>query len=245
MPITIHMKVLFALLLPCLLMGQADPQKIIDASIKAHGGTNYTEQEIEFEFRDRTYTYRNDGGNYRYTRSEKPSEQPYQDVLSNDGFKRMSGDQQIALADKIARASRESVNSVVYFAILPHFLNDPAVNKRYLGQNSIKGTTYHKIEITFDEEGGGSDHDDVYVYWFDAADYSLDFLAYSFEVNGGGVRFREAYNPRRTAGITFQDYVNYKHNKETPVESLDDVFVAGELIELSRIELKNIRSINN
>lgn len=239
------MKVLLTILFPCLLLGQTDPQKIIDASIKAHGGENYVKKEVTFDFRGRTFTYRNDGGNYRYTRSAKSGEQPYLDILSNDGFKRMSGDQLTPLDNKKTKAYTESVNSVVYFAILPYFLNDGAVNKRYLGQKSIKGTNYHKIEVTFDEEGGGTDHDDVYVYWIDAADYSLDYLAYSFEVNGGGVRFREAYNSRRINGIIFQDYINYKHDKNTPVESLDDVLVAGELMELSRIELENISSINH
>jgi hypothetical protein len=239
------MKILLAILFPCLLIGQSDPQKIIDASIKAHGAKNYIKKEMKFDFRGRTFTYRNDGGNYRYTRSSKAGEEPYLDILSNDGFKRMSGGQLIPLDHKKTKAYTESVNSVVYFAILPYFLNDGAVNKRYLGQKSIRGTNYHKIEVTFDEEGGGSDHDDVYVYWIDADDYSLDYLAYSFEVNGGGVRFREAYNSLRVAGIVFQDYVNYKHDKNTPVASLDDVFVAGGLTELSRIELKNITSVNH
>ena len=69
----------------------------------------------------------------------------------------------------------------------------------------------------------------------------MDYLAYSFQVNGGGVRFREAYNPRTVGGIRFQDYVNYKHeNKDFPVQQLDQAFLNKELKELSRIELKNI-----
>ena len=240
-----HIKFLAVLLFPMLMFGQADPQEIVDKAIVAHGGNQYTQQEIQFDFRDRSYTYRNDGGNYRYTRSAKPDEKQFLDVLTNSGFNRWQDGEIVSLTAKELKAYHESVNSVVYFAILPYFLNDAAVNKRYLGKKSIKGTNYHKIEITFDKEGGGSDHDDVYVYWIDASDYSLDYLAYSYEVNGGGVRFRAAYNPRQVAGITFQDYVNYKHDKNTPVATLDDIYVAGGLKELSRIELKNISSVNN
>ena len=156
---------------------------------------------------------------------------------------RKSGDQAIALDARQTQGASEAVNSVIYFAILPYFLNDAAVNKRYIGKKSIEGTTYHKIEITFDVEGGGRDHDDVYVYWIDAEDYSLDYLAYSYEVNGGGVRFRSAYNSRTVGGLVFQDYINYKHDKNTPVTSLDDIFVAGGLKELSRIELYNISTL--
>jgi len=225
-----HLTFLAVLLFPMLMFGQADPQEIVDKAIAAHGGNQYTKQEIQFDFRDRSYTYSNDGGNYRYTRSAKKSEQPYLDVLTNNGLTRLSGTDIIELNSKESTAASAGVNSVVYFAMLPYFL---------------KGIQYHKIEITFEEEGGGSDHDDVYVYWIDAADYSLDYLAYSYEVNGGGVRFREAYNAHQVAGITFQDYVNYKHDKNTPVATLDDIFVAGGLKELSRIELKNISSVNN
>ena len=147
------------------------------------------------------------------------------------------------MTEKKKRAYSNSVNSVHYFAFLPSFLNDAAVHKTYVGETTIKGKAYYKIRVTFDQEGGGDDHDDVYMYWIDKEDYSMDYLAYSFHVNGGGVRFRSAYNARNVEGITFQDYVNYKHDKETPVENLDALYEEDKLIELSRIELKNIQKL--
>ena len=72
----------------------------------------------------------------------------------------------------------------------------------------------------------------------------MDYLAYSYEVDGGGVRFREAYNTRKIGGVLFQDYVNYKHLKNTDVSTFDILFEKGELKELSRIELENVKNIN-
>jgi len=98
--------------------------------------------------------------------------------------------------------------------------------------------------VTFDQEGGGVDHEDVYVYWVHKQDMTVDYLAYSYQVNGGGVRFRSAYNRRKIGGIIFQDYINYKHDKDTPVSSLDALYETGKLTELSKIELKNIKTIS-
>ena len=108
------------------------------------------------------------------------------------------------------------------------------------------GRSYHKFNITFDQEGGGTDFEDEFIYWFDATDYSLDYLAYLFHVNGGGIRFRKAINQRRVAGVLFNDYINYKadHN-QLKVADTDHAFEAGKLEELSQILLDNIAVVRN
>lgn len=221
-------------------------QKVIDECIKVHGGKNYKKAHYTYDFRDKSYVYQRNEGDYTYSRTylDKLGNQ-LKDVLTNDSFAHyVNGEHQANLNSKKEFTYRESVNSVHYFAFLPYFLNDGAVNKKYLGLVDIKGKKYHEIEVTFDQEGGGVDHQDVYVYWIQDETFTLDYLAYSFQVNGGGVRFREAYNPRTVGDIRFQDYVNYKHDdKMTPVHELDQALVNGELKELSRIELKNVRSL--
>ncbi|MEO0474056.1 MAG: DUF6503 family protein, partial [Bacteroidota bacterium] len=68
-------------------------------------------------------------------------------------------------------------------------------------------------------------------------DHSLDFLAYSYETEGGGYRMREAINRRMINGVLVQDYINYKPVDEENVvlEELDQVYEKGGLEELSRI----------
>ena len=124
---------------------------------------------------------------------------------------------------------------------LPVGLNDAAVNKELMGKDSIDNKEYYEIKVTFDEEGGGEDHEDVYMYWIGTQNYQVDYLAYSFEVNEGGLRFRKAYNPRTIEGIRFVDYENYKmDNLSTSLDTLDDLYESRQLELLSKIETKNI-----
>ncbi|NNJ88175.1 MAG: deoxyribose-phosphate aldolase, partial [Eudoraea sp.] len=115
-----------------------------------------------------------------------------------------------------------------------------AVQKELLGKNQIKGKDYYKIKVTFDQQGGGNDYEDVYLYWIDQKTYKPTYLAYEFHVNGGGLRFREAYNERYVEGIRFVDYYNYKPKGEARITRLDALYENGELELLSDIELENI-----
>jgi hypothetical protein len=86
----------------------------------------------------------------------------------------------------------------------------------------------------------------VYIYWFHATRHTLDYLAYSFLVNNGGARFREAIQPRVVSGVLFLDYINYKPTSETyALATLDSLFEAGQLEVLSRIENLEIRPVQN
>ena len=102
---------------------------------------------------------------------------------------------------------------------------------------------YDAIEITFNQQGGGKDYDDVFYYWINKQTQKVDYLAYSYHVNEGGIRFREAYNRRVVGGITFQDYINYEAPLGTPLKELPKLFEENKLKELSRIDMENI--INN
>jgi hypothetical protein len=128
-----------------------------------------------------------------------------------------------------------SVNSVLYFVQLPYLLNDPAVIKSYEGTQKVLGETYDVLKVTFRPSGGGEDFQDEYRYWFHEKTHLLDFLAYNYETDGGGVRFRKAYNRSERGGILFQDYVNYEVPVGTPLQKIPALFEAGKLKELSRI----------
>ena len=136
----------------------------------------------------------------------------------------------------------ESVNSVHYFSILPYGLNDQAVNKKRLEDVYIKDKPYYKIEITFNQEGGGVDYEDVFIYWIDQQSFTIDYLAYTFHVNGGGKRFREVTKKHIVNGRQFVDYNNYKpKNADVKLSTLDILFLRGELLKISEINLENIQ----
>jgi len=195
-----------------------DPQKIIDKAIAASGGDKYLDTTIEFDFRDRHYVSTRKGGLFTHVNGSA-----------------------VEVADSMKVKYTSSVNSVIYFALLPYGLNDASVKKKFLGEAQLEGKTHYVIEITFGEEGGGEDFEDVFIYWIDKKDFTIDYMAYSFEEGKGiGYRFRKAYNPRRVNGILFFDYINYQPTVDTKITQLEELYTKGELKELSKIEILNI-----
>ena len=215
--------------------------ELIDQLIQNYGGERYAQSKIEFDFRDKSYGSLRLGGEYIYARIFEQEGKLYHDLLSNYGFSREIDGKPEDLPKPDQAKYTRSVNSVIYFALLPYGLNDAAVIKQYLGESELEGRAYHKIRVTFRQEGGGEDHDDVFVYWLSKENLSMDYFAYGYHTDGGGTRFRKAYNKRVVGGITFQDYINYKGSDDfDQVDNMDELFSSGKLEELSRIELKNI-----
>lgn len=220
---------------------QPDAQAIVDKAIYAACNEHCELATIDFTFRDRCYVSKRKGGLYQLERITHDSTGITRDVLSNDGFERYHNGGLVSIADTMAAKYANSVNSVHYFSRLPYGLNASAARKVYMGERLLKGTAYHLIEVRFDQEGGGKDFDDVFVYWIRQDNYQLDYLAYSYATDGGGIRFREAFNPREVEGIRFVDYRNYKPvNLEVRLQDLDSLFLNGQLKLLSTIETEAV-----
>ncbi len=218
-------------------------QEIIIESIEAHGGDRYDEHDISFDFRNRSYRSKRAYGDFQYERIFQDSlSRTVRDVLTNEGLTRFIDDEEVTLTAKDSAAYANSVNSVIYFALLPYFLTDPAVFTEYIGTSEIKGEIYDKVKVTFSENQGGKDFEDQFIYWFHQKTKTMDYLAYNYQTDGGGARFRAAYNKRREGGIRFADYENYKPNPETMnINSFDSLYDNGLLEKLSLIENTNIK----
>jgi hypothetical protein len=216
-------------------------QQIVDKSIEVSGGELYKTNDISFDFRDRKYILQRIDGKKILRRITKNDTLDLVDVKTATGFERYVDGKLAQIPDSLANSYANSVNSVHYFAYLPYGLNDSAVIKEYLDEVVIKDKKYYKIKVTFKQENGGDDFDDVYIYWFNTKSYKPDYLAYEFHVNDGGLRFREAFNERIVNGIRFVDYINFKPIKDSEsIYGIDSLFEKGELEVLSKIELKNI-----
>lgn len=220
-----------------------DAQTIIDKTIAASGGEKYLNSTTEFDFRDRHYIARRNGGEFSYERVFQDSANTVHDYLTNSGFKREINGQEVVVADTMAAKYTSSTNSVNYFALLPYGLNDPSVFKKFLGETTINDKSYYKIKVTFSEDGGGEDYQDKFLYWINTETFNFDYMAYSFaESDETSFRFRVAYNPRVVNGIRFQDYINYKpKDNSLKVEQAEDLYKQGELVELSKIALENVK----
>ena len=239
------MKFLYALLLLVILSSCNDQKEktpaenIIGQAIENAGGEKYEKAEIHFKFRKYRYSSRRDGGFFEYTRTITDSLGEARDILTNEGFRRFRGEQEETLHDTLKTAFSNSVNSVHYFVQLPYGLNAPAVQEKLVGEDTISGEPYYEVKVTFAQEGGGTDHEDEYMYWIHKEDYTVDYLAYRFYVNEGGIRFRKAVNPRKIEGLRFVDYENYKLEdnwRNIDLTKVDELFEAGKLPLLSMIE---------
>ncbi|MGC6430291.1 MAG: DUF6503 family protein [Jejuia sp.] len=241
------MKYFFLIILLCIFSCKESPkaltaQEIIDNTIEVHCGGNCENATMIFAFRGKSYKSIKNKGLYHYERIQRKGDTLIRDILSNNGFQRFINDSLFEIPNAIATKYANSVNSVHYFAQLPYGLNAAAVKKVLFGESEIKGKLYYKIGVSFNEEGGGTDFEDKFVYWISKDDFSMDYLAYSYAVNGGGIRFREAYNKRIVNGITFLDYNNYKPDSlNIDLTDLDDLFIAKKLKLISKIELDNVQ----
>jgi hypothetical protein len=218
---------------------EPDARSIMNKAMKAHGTHVAAQGILSFDFRGINYSVERDKGTYTYERHLMIGTETIVDRLDNDGFYRFSNGIKLQLADSMATRYKASLNSVIYFAQLPYSLDGDAIDLRYLSQDTVKGKAYHEIEVTFKEEGGGEDHEDVFVYWINVKDSRIDYLAYSYCEEECGYRFRESENRRNFNGVILQDYNNYKSKKGDPdLSKMDDLFEEGKLLKLSDVDSK-------
>lgn len=219
-----------------------DPQELVDHAITAHGA-NLSGKKVSFDYRDRTYTLRREKGSYTFIRAWQDDSLGFvQDILINSKeFTRFQDGDTVVLDEEWSGKYASSVNSVFYFFQIPYVLNDGGVIKKYVGEFEINGEPYLAVQVTFKENGGGEDFQDVFLYWIHKEFSTIDFFAYSYLTDGGGARFREAINRRKASGLLVQDYINYKVEKGTPLKDLPDLFNQGKLEELSRIENTKVK----
>jgi hypothetical protein len=220
---------------------------LINQSIEAAGLHRLANSDIAFTFRDVRYSASRSNGQFSLLRRFKKGNELVVDSLTNDGFTRHLNAELVHVPDSMVAKYAASVNSVHYFSVLPYGLNDPAVKHTILDEVFIKNKSYHTVQVTFDQVGGGEDFEDVFVYWINKASKTVDYLAYSYEESDGrGIRFREAYNTRTIKGVQFVDYNNYKPRTTFKTLTNLPVLFENERLELvSKIELDSIAVVLN
>ena len=217
-------------------------QELVDAAIEAHGSQNLVHSIVDFNFRGHSYQVKKDGWRYEARRRFKGDNGvEIEDLHNKKGIFRKVNGAEVDIDERTKGAIETAMNSVVYFAYLPLKLNDPAVRKEYAGTGEIDGKAKERVKVTFEKEGGGKDHDDVFMFWFDPNSKQMTHLAYFFHVNGGGARFREAVNVRRVGGVLFADYLNYSADIGQDLEKFESAEYRDQSSLLSSIELENVR----
>lgn len=221
--------------------GSNPAQEIVDRAIRLHGGDRFESSKVEFDFRGDHYEVWRDGGTFRYTRSYTDSSGYVVEAMTNDRFTRTVDGEPYEMTEREYLLYTEQVNANVYFTFLPHKLNDPAVIKKLLDPATIEDEPYNTVEITFEQEGGGRDWQDRFLFWFHEGDGTMDYFAYYYTPNGTS-RFRKLINERTIGGIVFADHLNYNADSlGYNLEPAPAAFEAGELPLTSEVILENIR----
>lgn len=220
---------------------QPTVNEIVDKSIDAYGGQKVFNSIVQFDFRNKHYQVKYHNYRYELSRSFSDSIGSYVDLLNNDGFTRTIDDSLVSLNEEWVGKYSRSVNSVVYFFRIPFIMKDGAVIPELIGTATLNNQAYYKIRISFQEEGGGDDFDDSFVYWVNKSNFYIDYMAYSYSTDGGGKRFRKSINQRDINGLHAVDYINYKPKDMTvAIETYDQYFLDDGLVELSRIINENV-----
>ena len=220
---------------------------VIDSARAAHRAPVLDEAVVTFDFRGDDYRVRQDGGPFHYRRSYADSlGRPVTEGLTDEGIYRVVNGDTVSLSSSERDAVETTVNSVTYFALLPEPLGDSAVQPTYSGRDTIDGVPYHRVKVTFRQEGGGKDWEDVFMYWFRTDTYAMDYLAYAFGQGPDeepGTRFREAYNVRRVNGVRMADYHNYTVDtlSADQMEEYPDLWAQDAARLVSRIELDSVQ----
>lgn len=236
-----------ALLLALLLVGCSDPapgpaEEAIQRSIETHGGEAFQTGVMEFDFRGDRFLLARHDDRFRQERVHvDPEGRVVREQMTNEGTRLLLDGREVTL-DEEERAELElAVNSVIYFAFLPHRLRDPGVRAAHLGETRIRDEPYDVVEVTFDEAQGGEDWEDRFVYWIHSESGTLDWMAYRYERDDGGTRFRRAVNRREVGPLLVQDWENWDGgDRVSRLEDYPDLHAAGELELVSMVEMENL-----
>ncbi|WP_412068397.1 DUF6503 family protein [Rubrivirga sp. IMCC43871] len=232
---------------------QGDPEALalLDRTRIHHGSGQLDRAEVSFSFRGTPFTVRRDNGAFRYARTLTDSlGRTVEEVVDNDGPHRFVDGAEVPLDAAEAGRLTTAVNSVVYFALLPAPLTDPAVRARVLTPDRVGGEDYDRVAVTFAREGGGADFDDEYVYWLRQTDGQIGYYAYTFAVTPGdtaraatGTRFREPIGESRVGGVLFQDWRNWSADSLGALSTYGDVFDERRTFVVSDVVLDDIRVV--
>lgn len=210
---------------------QQEADSLLLKVLEAHGDLI----NFQFDFRGDLFEVTHHSSGFSYTKTIHNDSLTLCYTLTHDGLTCEENGTFIVLSDEEQHKISESINSVVYFVCLPQKLFDPSVILQRQPSIEIKNQLYHVLKVRFNEDGGGKDFQDIFYYWINASTNRVDYFAYQYNVNEGGVRFRQAFNSRFIGGMCFQDYVNYSAPIGTSLDNLPALFEQGKLEQLSLI----------
>ena len=216
----------------------------IDQAIAHHGGELYRQSETELDVCSRSGCYdvlaRIRGDAFAYEVSGAASGAERHVRWTSDELTLSVNGVPTPIAPAEEKRLCDWVMARVYFPFLPYRLNDPSVLKQDLGFEKWNGNRLRKVKVTF-ESGTSTDANDEYLYWLDPESGRVEQFAYSYEVNGGGLRLRQATDFRRVGGLLFSDQINLGiDGAGLSVDLITPSYVKEKMRHISTVRLKNV-----
>lgn len=142
------MKHLFiALSISAFIFACSKSDTIIEEAIRVSGYKDHTAFKAEFDVEDTHYIVTQYKESFSYERIFKDSILTIHDILNNKGFMRMADTLTEILPESEARRLSSSLDSTVFFVLIPECLGDPAFVKSYIGQGTFQSNPFDLFEI--------------------------------------------------------------------------------------------------
>ncbi len=217
---------------------------IVDRAIEHHGGELYRHSETGVDLCSKSGCFHVvallDGDRFVYTVAGTSGGARLEVRSSNDALEVRRDGEPLAVEPGGEQKYRDWAMARVYFCFLPFRLGDPSVRHQDLGLVDWDGRRLHKVKVTF-EAGTSTGAGDEYVYWFDPESARLEYFAYSYDDNGGGLRFRRTVRHRRAGGLLFSDQENFgADGPGLSVDAIDAAYVRDAMRHVSTVRLEGI-----
>jgi uncharacterized protein YajQ (UPF0234 family) len=103
--------------------------QLVEQCIKEHGGKNYRDMDVSFDFRQFRLHLKQKDGVFLYERTTKDSlNNEVHDILTNDSFTRKINGKKQDLTQAEMEKYKEGLNAMAYFALLPYKLPNRPLN---------------------------------------------------------------------------------------------------------------------
>ena len=180
-----------------------DPSSILASIEYAQGGWNnlWSKNDVQYTYDYRYPDGKADVSTERYIFDTEASFGTYtqHDINAMPGTKGnvmqyFDGEKTIAkldgknVEDPKAVGTSEFLRRANYFwFVMPYKLNDKGTIAKYLGQEDYNGTTYDKVEITYDASITGKEQNDIYILYVNPTTKLIDRFFFSLPAMGVNV----------------------------------------------------------
>lgn len=180
-----------------------DPQSILASIEYAQGGWGdlWSKKDVQYTYDYRypdgkadvsteRYVFKNEASFASYTQHDINAMPGAKGVVSQyfDGTNTvaMLGDKKIE--DPQAIAVSNFLRQANYFwFVMPYKLNDKGTISKYIGKEDYNGTSYDKVEVTYDPAITGKEQNDIYILYVNPATKMIDRFYFSLPFLGVNV----------------------------------------------------------